>query len=332
MSAADIAIAAVARGRDLEDQSDPATPHRARQLDSYLAALFAYPPTGSFVELRFRTVAGMGRSFCPADELDALAAAITRRALRTDLYIGVLPRRCRGGTRVDLVPEGRVLWIDADTDTAVQALAGFSPSPSIVVLSGTRENCHAYWLLSAPARIDAIEEANRRLALALGADMSSWDAARILRPPGPSLNFKHDPPTVVRLDRCITTPPHRLADILHALPDPPHVGISSVHLPRQAPRITDDPILAVPPVRYIECLLGQRVPRDRKIACPFHAPDRTPSLHVYEDPQRGWYCFGCRRGGSVYDFAAMLSGSSTRGDDFLELRNRLLLVLDVQGA
>jgi hypothetical protein len=30
-----------------------------------------------------------------------------------------------------------------------------------------------------------------------------------------------------------------------------------------------------------------------------------PSLHVYDTPARGWYCFGrCRRGGTIYDLAA----------------------------
>jgi hypothetical protein len=42
--------------------------------------------------------------------------------------------------------------------------------------------------------------------------------------------------------------------------------------------------------------------------------DRTPSLHVYGDPERGWFCFGCGRGGSIYDFAALLFGRGTRGE------------------
>jgi DNA primase len=46
-------------------------------------------------------------------------------------------------------------------------------------------------------------------------------------------------------------------------------------------------------------------------------------LHVYPEAGRGWYCFGCGRGGSVYDFAALLWGRKTRGGDFLELRREL---------
>jgi DNA primase len=64
------------------------------------------------------------------------------------------------------------------------------------------------------------------------------------------------------------------------------------------------------------------VPRDRKINCPFHE-DRTPSLHVYPDPGRGWQCYGCKQGGDIYAFAAKLWGLDTRGTEFLELRARL---------
>lgn len=44
---------------------------------------------------------------------------------------------------------------------------------------------------------------------------------------------------------------------------------------------------------------------------------------MFGDPQRGWYCFGCGRGGSIYEFAAALLGRDTRGPDFIELRREL---------
>jgi CHC2 zinc finger len=75
----------------------------------------------------------------------------------------------------------------------------------------------------------------------------------------------------------------------------------------------------------VEHLLGVEVPRSGFVSCPFHV-DRTPSFKVYETPERGWMCFSahCRRGGSIYDLAAALWGLGTRGQDFLELRRRLL--------
>jgi hypothetical protein len=48
--------------------------------------------------------------------------------------------------------------------------------------------------------------------------------------------------------------------------------------------------------------------------------DSTPSLQLYD---HGWYCFACRIGGSIYDFGALLYGLDTRGNQFLQLRQRL---------
>jgi len=63
------------------------------------------------------------------------------------------------------------------------------------------------------------------------------------------------------------------------------------------------------------------------VSCPFHGEDRTPSLHVYEHPAAGWYCYGCGRGGSIFDLAAAVFGLSTRGREFVELRARLQAAL-----
>ena len=41
------------------------------------------------------------------------------------------------------------------------------------------------------------------------------------------------------------------------------------------------------------------------IPCPFH-DDRHPSLHIYAEPGRGFYCYACGTGGSVIDFVAKL--------------------------
>jgi hypothetical protein len=69
----------------------------------------------------------------------------------------------------------------------------------------------------------------------------------------------------------------------------------------------DDPLLEIPPARYLERLAGVRVGRDGKARCPLH-DDGTPSLHAYRDGRRGWYCYGCRRGGTIYTLAALLAG------------------------
>jgi CHC2 zinc finger len=68
------------------------------------------------------------------------------------------------------------------------------------------------------------------------------------------------------------------------------------------------------------------------VPCPFH-PDRTASLHVYDMPERGWYCFGaCRRGGTIYDLAAPLYGLQARGEDFRRLRAELRRTFGLDGG
>jgi hypothetical protein len=286
----------------------------ADQLHRYLSTLFAHAPAVALIEVRFRTADGMGHTFHPAGEVAAVSATIEALTPRTDVYVGVLPRHRRGGGRRDVETHGHALWVDCDTAASARALAAFSPAPSMVVRSGTDENRHGYWLLSEPADIHDIEDANHRLALTLDADPTCAEPARILRPP--SLNHKRQPPAPVELERCTATAYHRLADVVGHLPQTPR------HQTDHSPRVTDDPLLHLAPRVYVERLTGQRVSRTGKVSCPFHDDD-SPSLHVYADPAAGWFCFGCRQGGSVYDFAARLWGLSTRGPDFVAVADTL---------
>jgi hypothetical protein len=88
-------------------------------------------------------------------------------------------------------------------------------------------------------------------------------------------------------------------------------------------RRPEDPLLQIAPAVYVRDLTGAAVGGGRKVPCPFH-DDERPSLHVYSSPGRGWHCFSCRRGGSIYDLAAELWGIGTRGREFLQLRRLLL--------
>ncbi|HLI60782.1 MAG TPA: CHC2 zinc finger domain-containing protein [Solirubrobacteraceae bacterium] len=247
-----------------------------------------------------------------------MAAIIARRSVATDVYVGVLPRLRRGGGRDDLVRGGAVLWADCDTPQSVAALRAFRPAPALVVASGT--GCHGYWRLSAPATLDDIHDANRCIAAALGADSSCTDPARILRPPT-SLNHKRRPPVPVVVERCRAGDRHPLTDIVGGVPEMSRASAPAEGWPAA------DVLRTISPRRYVEQLAGVPVPRHGKIACPFH-DDGTPSLHVYDEPERGWYCYGCGRGGSLYDFAAELwPDTGTRGHDFITLRRRLIHAL-----
>jgi hypothetical protein len=164
-----------------------------------------------------------------------------------------------------------------------------------------------------------VKQANRRIAHSLGADVQATDAARILRPPGTS-NFKTGEPRPVAVEHFEATI-HRADEVVGALTDPEVHGSLS-EAPVRSLTGTLVPLMALAPPVYVEALTGLEVGRDEKFACPFH-DDRTPSLHVYDEPERGWSCFGCGRGGTLIDFGAALYGIEPRGRGYHEIRERL---------
>jgi hypothetical protein len=262
----------------------------------------------------------MGRRFHVAQRLDRVAETVLALASRTDVYVGVVPRRRHGGGRADLVGTAQVVWVDCDTSNSVDALPEFRPAPGMVVSSGSGHNCHAYWFLSESVELDVVERVNRGLAMTLGGDVRCSDPARILRPVG-SVNRKRFPPAAVRLLAFEPSERASVRELERCLPSAARalmVG-RSLHRPRSA---IADRLAAIPPRVYFERLTGRSVGRSGKTRCPFHN-DRTPSLHVYEDPKRGWYCFGCGRGGSIYDLASLLWNQGTRGEEFVALRLEL---------
>jgi hypothetical protein len=297
------------------------SPGRHETVIRFLTALAGPVQSGELLELRYRLDDGqrMGQVFDRPARLRGLATRAIMLARRTDVYVGCAPRARRHGGR-DAVERAFVLWADCDGEHAVGALRAFDPQPSIVIASGSGSNCHAYWPLTGPLPRDDVECANRRLAHALGADLASADAARILRVPS-TWSHKHQPPTPVDALRLDVDRRFTAADVVGGLVGPPARQATTVSA-ADAPR-GDDPLLAIAPDVYVPRLLGVEVPRHRKVPCPLH-PDRHASLHVYDSAARGWYCFGrCRRGGTIYDLAAPLYGYAARGDDFLRLRAEL---------
>lgn len=291
-------------------------------LRQYLTALIGPQPDHDLLEIRYRrTTEGMAHCFHTADDLLTAARIIAELGGRTDVYVGAAPRsqRC-GGRRA--VQHSWVVWADCDDRESTQRLMRFEPAASIVVRSGSPHARHAYWLLDTPLPPDALEFANRRLAVALAADLRSTDAARILRPPG-THNFKHRPaaPVVVEHLALERLDPHAVLAHTPRLDAP--VVAHRVPAKNTDP---DAPLRRIAPDTYVRALLGVEVPRNRKIRCPFH-DDHTPSLHVYETAEGGWYCFGCGAGSSIYDMAAAVYGIGTRGADFVELRRRLTALM-----
>src|SRR3954454_21110955 len=147
----------------------------------FLAALAGRADPTDFLELRYRLEDGlrMGQLFERPERLRELATRALALGRRTDVYVGCAPRTRRHGGR-DAVARAYVLWADCDGEDAVAALADFDPAPAIVIGSGSGSNCHAYWPLTEPLARDDVERANRRLAHALGADLASADADRVV--------------------------------------------------------------------------------------------------------------------------------------------------------
>jgi hypothetical protein len=295
-------------------------PPPAVALGLYLDALFGAEPAGGLVEVRYRRAdgrPGMGQTFHSwPEERGGAVEMIGRLGRSADTYIAAAPRRRRHGGR-EAIERVHVLYVDCDSEAAIEALERFSPPPAIVVGSGSGR--HAYWPLWPPASPDEAERANRRLAHALGADLAATDAARILRPPG-TLNFKSDPPRPVEVER-LEIEVYTVEEVVGELPDPE---------PRRrevpaSPLRDGDPLLDVSPIVYVAALTGREPGWGGKVRCPFHAggEERTPSLHAYEDAEDGWYCFACGEGGTVIDLAAKLWRIEARGAGYHELRRRL---------
>jgi len=291
----------------------------------YLHALHGRATAGALIEVRYRHRDGMRHAFFKHTDTTVAARTIVRLGISSDVYVGVAPRRTRHGGK-HAINEVWALWADLDTLDAHQALEQLPVAPAILIASGTIRHLHAYFPLREPVDVLAAEAANRRLAAQLGADTGSvTNAATILRPPG-SYNFKSKPPAPVVLERLeadLSTAAAVTAGIT-ADPTPPIAAAAKSTSLRPTVRPGHDPLRALDPTHYVSVLTGQVVGRSRKICCPLHHDDNTPSFHVYEDPARGWYCFGCgRHGHSVYDLASAMWHLQTRGADFLELRRRL---------
>src|SRR3954470_2436791 len=249
-------------------------------LDSYLRVLEGGADESEFLEVRRRTSSGaMATEFHPVHDHEAVSASLLKHARRTDVYVGCAPRSRRAGTK-DAIRQVWTLWAECDGAGSVEALQRFTPTPALIIGSGSGVNCHAYWPLTKPPSPPAAESANLRLAVAIGADVACFDASRILRPPG-TWNHKRQPPTRVatlRLER------NRRFEADEVLRNAPEVDSERIEhrwrpQPQRTQPLSDDPLLRIEPSVYVADLLGRAPGRNHKAACPFHE-DIRPSLHV----------------------------------------------------
>ena len=301
-------------------------------LGTYLDCLFGAEPAGAFCELRWRLRDGrMGREFF-AVRGPRLSALIEARGRTTDLYVGVAPRSRQEGTRA-AVERSHVLYVDCDEPPSIEALERYRPAPSMIVRSGS--GAHGYWSLVEPVAPDELEQANRRLAHALGADMRATDAARILRPPG-TFNHKTGSPVAVTLEATLAIYANAAA-VVGGLPDAPEGRPAPARsLPARGLAGGGDHLLAIPSSLYVPALTGREPNAAGYVQCPFHSggEERTPSLKTWDDPDRGWACFGAcaLAGGTIVDFGARLFGIRPRGAGYHQIRQRLERELQARAA
>jgi DNA replication protein DnaC len=97
-----------------------------------------------------------------------------------------------------------------------------APKPSIEIQSSVSSKRHCYWILEEFTGRKKLEELNRALAYALGADLSGWDANQFLRPPF-SVHRKAKPIPVKLL--------HMRLDLVY-----PYEAFDSIPTPKEAIR------------------------------------------------------------------------------------------------
>lgn len=189
----------------------------------FFAALFPDLDSG-LIELR--ALPSKARGFFTPDDSEGMERFITTNGSQ-NLYLGIASRRKPGDG--SLANCGALYAIFAEADFKVipesearAKLERFPLKPSIVIASGG--GLHVYWLLWEP--LDLQMEATRarsllrRLALALGGDLNSAEAARILRIPG-TTNFKYEPPRHVLIEVFNPDLRYNPSDLDDLLPEEP---------------------------------------------------------------------------------------------------------------
>jgi hypothetical protein len=74
--------------------------------------------------------------------------------------------------------------------------------------------------------------------------------------------------------------------------------------------VADDELQRTAPPAYFRALCAVRVPDGGGLArCPLpDHDDAYASCQVYAEAEQGWWCFGCARGGRIYDLASLIAG------------------------
>jgi hypothetical protein len=125
------------------------------------------------------------------EESTRIKATIRETTNVGEVYIcPSLFKTAEGGGERGNFKVSNVVW--ADFDGNAPDWDNLISHPSMVIQSSAKENQHVYWKLQEPIYdVEVLENYNRRIQVAYGADGSCWPAVHVLRPPGTS-NYKRD--------------------------------------------------------------------------------------------------------------------------------------------
>lgn len=114
-------------------------------------------------------------------ERDKLLTHITIKSPELEVYIGPALFAERAAKK-ETFRSTQFVWAEFDGDVAEELKE--APTPSLRIQSSTDDHQHWYWKLDGPNEsADDVENISQRLAYSLGADLSCWNANRVLRPP-----------------------------------------------------------------------------------------------------------------------------------------------------
>lgn len=285
--------------------------------------------------LGFRDVSGELRmrsrrdaaNYLPAGGCGVLVRSAARaRGRGEELFVTPLPRgAAEPGKRA--ARSGSVVWVDIDGEPQGSELGRMAAlRPHLTVHSGG--GLHGYWRLEREQEPGEIESLNRRLCRLIGGDPACTDRGRIMRLPG-SFNGKRGRwCRVLRADRSRT-----LVDpdqVRRAVPDPEPPSPARPAW-SNGNRPVDELDLIEPPA-YFRALAGVEVPDGGMIPCPLpDHEDSHASCQVFDEPERGWWCYGCSRGGRAVDLASLMAGGTwgrnLRGEGFRAARELVAAAL-----
>jgi hypothetical protein len=225
-----------------------------------------------------------------------------------EVFATPLPReRAEPGKRA--VGAGSVVWVDLDGTDGNGLREIGRLKPHLWVASGAGQ--HLYWRLADELPPGEVEELNRRLCHRLSGDPACCEYGRIMRLPGTFNQRRGQWCRIVRADR--SRAPVEPEAIRAALPDPePPPPVSPNGRPGQRSPMADDELQLIAPPAYFLALASVAVPDGGgMVKCPL--PDHNDSYascQVFAEAEQGWWCFGCSRGGRIFDLASLMSGGA----------------------